>query len=260
MLRDRLVQWRVPNALEAAFRRYFQFEVLGRENLAPLRDQPVMLVMNHTAFFALECYLIGSAILSDYPETDIRTLVWKGFAEGPAGLWFRQLGCQTATISTGRRLLGEGKSVLIMPEGIGATDVRNRMNRFHTGYLRILQEHNVPVIPIGFHGVDESIPWIVTHQPFLERRLMHPVNPDWDFLLIPRLPIFRPTKIVFSVGKPMHLGAEEIADEAGLKKANVRIRNRVSRLMSQAEKHREQSINRSRLNRYFHRLVEGRTR
>ncbi|WP_369600489.1 lysophospholipid acyltransferase family protein [Hahella sp. SMD15-11] len=257
MLRDTLVKWRVTNALETFFRHYFQLDVLGRERLGILREEPVMLVMNHTAFFALECYMIGSVILADHPEADFRTLVWKGFSEGPASPWFRHLGCETATIANGVRLLRDGHSVLIMPEGIDATDVRNRMNRFHTGYLRMLREHPVPIVPIGFHGVDQAIPWIVAHQPVLEKKLMHPVNPDWDFLLIPRLPIFRPAKVVFAVGEPIRLQPEALADEAALQATNRHIQGVISGLMDEAESHRRECIERSGLNRWFHRLVEA---
>ncbi len=257
MLRDSLVKLQVPKALETFSKYYFQLDVQGKTNLALLRDQQALLVMNHTAFFALECYLIGSHLLSAYPELDYRTLVWKGFSEGPAGLWFRQLGCQTASIKAGQDLLTEGKSVLIMPEGVDATDVRNRMNQFHTGYLRMLQAKNVPIIPIGFHGIDQSIPWMIAHNAWLEKKLMKPVNPNFDFLLFPKLPIFRPTKVVFSVGKPIHLNEEDLNDEAALQTTNVRIQNTISDLMAKAETHRQASIGQSRLNQLYHKTVEG---
>ncbi|PID42525.1 MAG: hypothetical protein CSA52_01390 [Gammaproteobacteria bacterium] len=258
MLRDSLVTLRIPRALDAFSRYYFQLDVLGKSNLALLRDQQAMLVMNHTAFFGLECYLLGSQLLSMYPKLDISTLVWKGFAEGPAGLWFRQLGCQTASIKVGRELLSEGKTILILPEGIDATDVRNRMNKFHTGYLRMLQEKNVPIIPIGFYGIDQSIPWLVVHQPYLEEKLMKPVNPDWDFLPIPKVPVFRPTKVVFSIGEPVYLSAADLADEDAIHATNRRIKLRVSELMQDAEIHRSNAIEKSRANKLYHKLVAGR--
>lgn len=257
MLRDSLVKLHVPKALETFSKVYFQMDVLGKTNLAMLRDQQAMLVMNHTAFFALECYLIGSHLLSAYPELDYRTLVWKGFSEGPAGLWFRNLGCQTASIKAGQDLLHEGKSILIMPEGVGATDVRNRINPFHTGYLRMLQAKNVPIIPIGFHGIDQSIPWLVAHNAWLEKKLMKPVNPNFDFLLFPKLPVFRPTKVVFSVGQPIHLSKAHLKDEEALGATNARIQQAISELMSQAESHRQTAIGQSRLNKLYHKTLEG---
>jgi len=64
--------------------------------------------------------------------------------------------------------------VLVLPEGVGATDVRNRFNAFRTGYLRILKEEPVPIIPIGFSGVDEAIPWWVLRNRFLADTFMKP--------------------------------------------------------------------------------------
>jgi 1-acyl-sn-glycerol-3-phosphate acyltransferase len=257
MLRDSLVKLRVPQALDAFSRYYFQLDIVGKENLSLLRDQQAMLVMNHTAFFALECYLLGSNLLSSYPDLDLRTLVWKGFSEGPARAWFKNIGCETASIQNGHSLLEAGKTVLIMPEGIDATDVRNRMNTFHTGYLRVLQKKRVPIIPIGFHGIDQSIPWLIAHNKTLEKKFMKPVNPNFDFLLLPKVPIFRPTKVVFKIGAPIHLADKDMASEAALNATNERIKTTVSMLVDEAEQYRKERITQSRPNRLFHKLVEG---
>lgn len=257
MLRDHLVKMRVPKLLDAFSRRYFQLEVLHPERLKLKANQPALLVMNHTAFFAMECYLIGSHILSQNPNIDLRTLVWKGFSEGPAGLWFRNIGCETASISRGKQLLSEGKTVLIMPEGVGATDVRNRLNHFHSGYLRILQTENVPVIPIGFHGIDQSIPWYVGYHRYLEEKLMKPVDPNFDFLLFPKLPAPRPTKVVFNVGEAIHVPPHALDTEQGVNFWNKVIKNKISDLMDDAEQHRHSQVNKTWSNRLFHQLVEG---
>ncbi|MDX5299695.1 MAG: 1-acyl-sn-glycerol-3-phosphate acyltransferase [Gammaproteobacteria bacterium] len=259
MLRDRLVSVGAPRVLDTLASAWFQVEFLGEEHLQSLREQPVMLVMNHTAFFALEVYLLGNRILRHYPELDLRTLVWKGFTQGPAGVWFRGLGCETASIARGRELLAAGKTVLIMPEGVGATDVRNRLKTFRTGYLRMLEETPVPIIPIGFHGVDEAMPWIVARNRFLEERLMKPVDPNFDFVLFPRLPLMRPSKIVFSIGAPITLNSADLASEERIRRTNMLIRQRVSALMHEAEYHRSRRIHGSTLNRWWHRAVEGRT-
>ncbi|ARU55071.1 acyltransferase [Oleiphilus messinensis] len=257
MLRDSLVKLKVPHTLDALSKYYFQLEFMNDEHLALLRNEQAMLVMNHTAFFALECYLLGSHLLRRFPDLNLRTMVWKGFSEGPARYWFRQLGCETASIQTGQQLLSEGKTILIMPEGIDATDVRNRMNHFHTGYLRMLSERNIPIIPIGFHGIDESIPWMVTHNRFLEKKIMKPVNPDFDFLLLPKIPIFRPTKVVFNIGTPIRLEQKALETESSLRETNGMIRDKISALVDAAEHHRQSKIDRSRLNRSYHKVLAG---
>jgi 1-acyl-sn-glycerol-3-phosphate acyltransferase len=257
MLRDNLVKYKIPHILDRAARYYFQLEFMGEENLAPLKTGNVMFVMNHTAFFALECYLLGSRLLSTHEDLDYRTLVWQGFSEGPGKLWFQSIGCETASISLGHQRLKEGKSILIMPEGIDATDVRNRFNRFHTGYLRMLKGVDVPIIPVGFFGIDQSIPWIVAHQKKLEALLMKPVNPDFDFILFPKFPILRPTKVVFSFGEPIYPSTDKLVTEEGIREVNQKVKDNIASLVDQSEQHRKHQIQQSSLNRWFHKVVEG---
>lgn len=259
MVRDKLISLKVPQVLNRFYRHYFQAEFLGEENLAMLKDQNALLVMNHTAFFALECYLLGSRVLSHYPQSDMQALVWKGFTEGPAGFWFKTMGGKTAKIDTGANLLSAGKTVLIMPEGIDATDVRNRFNTFHTGYLRIIQQQNVPIIPIGFSGIDQSIPWIVGRNRFIENKFMKPVNPDFNFVLMPKLPVFRPTKIVFNIGQPINIPAAEIKSERGISRWNDKLKQSIENLVDEADVHRAKRISSSKLNSAFHKIVEGKT-
>ena len=259
MIRDKLISLKVPQILNRFYRHYFQAEFLGEENLAMLKDQNALLVMNHTAFFALECYMLGSRVLSHYPQSDMQALVWKGFTEGPAGFWFKTMGGKTAKIGTGAELLSAGKTVLIMPEGIDATDVRNRFNTFHTGYLRIIQQHNVPIIPIGFSGIDESIPWIVGRNRFIENKFMKPVNPNFNFVLAPKIPVFRPTKIVFNIGQPINIPAAEIKSESGIKRWNDKLKHSIENLVGEADTHRAERISSSKLNSAFHKILEGKT-
>lgn len=247
----------IPTYFHAIAKRYFQLEILNDEKVPYARDGNVMFVMNHTAFFGLEVYLFGSFLHARDTELDFRTLVWKGFAEGPMGPWFRAMGCATASIGTGAKLLRDGKTVLILPEGVDATDVRQKFNTFHSGFLRMIKEHPVPIIPIGFTGVDEAIPWWVTENPLLAEKFMKPVNPAFDFFMMPKLPTLRPTKVVFKVGDPIHLSADDLATEEKLKNQVSNVRGVIEGLVADAEVHRAASINRSPLNSAFHRLVEG---
>ena len=248
---------KLPSTIDAIAKHYFQLEFLGEQNLDILQRQNALLVMNHTAFFALECYLLGSRLLVNYPQLDLRTMVWKGFIEGPSKFWFQRLGCTEANVPLGKQLLSNGQSVLIMPEGIGATDVRKRFNHFHTGYLRMLEETGTAIIPIGFYGVDQAIPWIVLHNRFLENKLMKPISPDFDFLLLPKLPIFRPTKIVFNVGEPIRIDRNELSSKQGLSDWNQRIKGTIESLVDEAQDYRRSQINKSMVNRLYHRIVEG---
>ncbi len=258
MLRDHLIRLGVAGALDKLAQKYFQVEFLNEERLPRSENGPVLLVMNHRAFFGLEVYLLGSRLYSRDRNFDFRPLVWKGFTEGAAGAWFRSMGCDTVSIERGSALLEKGVNVLILPEGVGATDVRNRFNAFRTGYLRILKQQPVPIIPIGFSGVDESIPWWISHNRFLAETFMKPVDPSFDFFLMPKLPVPRPTKVVFKVGDPIHVSADELNDEDAIHRHNESIKSTVMNLADEAETHRRASIAKSTLNRWWHKLAEGR--
>jgi len=258
VLRDHLIRWGVADALDKFARTYFQVEFLNEERLPDAQSGPVLLLMNHTAFSGLEVYLLGSRLFRRDPDFDFRPLVWKGFSEGAAGPWFRTMGADTVSVERGSALLKSGINVLILPEGIGATDVRNRFNQFRTGYLRILREQSVPIIPIGFSGVDESIPWWVLKNKFLADSFMKPVDPSFDFFLLPKAPIPRPTKIVFSVGEPIHVPADDLQQEDLVQTHNENIKSIVMGLTDEAEAHRKASIELSAVNRWWHKLAEGR--
>lgn len=261
-IRETLVRSPAPKLITEIAKRYFQLEVLHTNKLPKHRDGNVMFVMNHTAFFGLEVYLMGSYLYANDTSLDMRTLVWEGFSEGPMGEWFTTLGAETAKIARGTELLTEGKSVLIMPEGVDATDVRNKLNVFHTGYLRMIQGalaagKTVDIVPIGFSGVDQAIPWWVTNNEFLVNKVMKNVDPNFDFFLLPKLPAPRPTKVVFNVGDPITLSADDLSTEEKLKARNHLILDEIEGLMDAAEKHRANTINSNPINRLYHKVVAG---
>lgn len=257
LFRDALVKNGAIDRFDRFNKRYFQLEILGDEYLPSFTQGNVMFVMNHTAFFGLEVALLMAHLLHKDPEHDFRILAWRGFVNGLLGPWFRRMGCQEATIKNGIDLLARGKSVLIMPEGVGATDVRNTFNHFHTGYLRMLKEVPVPIVPIGFYGVDQANPWLVYSHPSLSKLWERAIGQPFDFLLAPKFPVFRPVKVVLNVGKPIHFQTEDLANEAALQASNQRIRSTIIELVNGAEKYRTTRINDSRANQLLHRFLDG---
>ena len=144
-----------------------------------------------------------------------------------------------------------------MPEGVGATDVRNKFNKFHTGFMRMIKGHPVPIIPIGFYGVDESIPWFVSHNKFLVEKFMKPVDPTFDFFLLPKLPIIRPTKIVFKVGTPIMLDPKDLSTEEKIQSKTKEVQSIIEGLVHDAESLREEKINANPLNKIYHKVFQG---
>jgi 1-acyl-sn-glycerol-3-phosphate acyltransferase len=205
-------------------------------------------VMNHTALLGIEVYLFHAALERVRPDAPrIRTTVWPPFLEVPVlGSWYRSGGCLAATVDGVVSCLRGGDSVLILPEGPDATDVRQEVGPFHAGFLRVVQELQgeleVPVVPIGWYGVDEANPWIVTTRPSLVKLLMKPAMPRFDFAIVPRLPVLRPSKVVMSAGHAMRFRADELDTEAKLRARVQRVRDQVIELIGEARARRAERM------------------
>jgi hypothetical protein len=167
------------------------------------------------------------------------------------------------TVDGAAGALRAGESVLILPEGPDATDVRDEVGPFHAGFLRVVkllldEGRRVPVVPLGWAGVDEANPWWVTTHPLLVRALMKPAMPRFDFALLPRPPLLRPSKVVFVAGEPQRYGSAELADETKLRAEVTRMRERVIELVVQAKWIREARIEASRAEQLLHALARCR--
>jgi 1-acyl-sn-glycerol-3-phosphate acyltransferase len=259
MLRDQLVKFGVVRASYAFWKLYFQLEVVGQENLPAPEDGPCLYVMNHTAMVGLDVSMMVGHLLTRNPEMPVSVLAWGGFTGGLGGRIYRGLGCQEAKIDAGIAELRSGTNVFILPEGVDATDVRPRFHPFHTGYLRMVKEERVPIVPIGFFGIDQVNPWFYTQQKKLVELYQQSLGDDFDVAIIPKLPFFRPVKVVYRVGEALHLNDADLATESALSATNQSIRDTVIRLSGEAESYRYQRIGESRINSALHDLFDGST-
>lgn len=243
-------------------RRYFRLELAGAiETIPPWEREPCVFVMNHTAIVGLEVYLLGAALDRQRPDAPLpRTTVWPRFLEMPVvGPFYRAAGCVPMTVDGAAEMLRTGQSILILPQGPDATDVRHPLGKFHTGFLRVVRalqtEHDVPVVPLGWAGVDEANPWWVTTNPLLVQLLMKPLMPRFHFALLPRLPLLRPSKVVFVAGEPLRFTRDDLADEAALQRHAARVHDIVVDLVADAEARRGQRIDDSIGEKLLHRVT-----
>jgi hypothetical protein len=220
--------------------------------------------MNHTAILGLEVYLFYAALRRLRPDAPrpVAT-VWPGFLEMPViGPFYKASGCIPMSVDRCAAALRSGKSVLILPEGPDATDVRDEVGPFHAGVLRVVQAlqegRGVPVVPLGWAGVDEANPWWVTTHPALVRRLMKPFMPRFEFALIPRPPILRPSKVVFVVSEPIRFGRGALDSETALRAELGLLRNVVVELVAEARHIREERIEDSLAEKVVHRVFGAR--
>jgi 1-acyl-sn-glycerol-3-phosphate acyltransferase len=222
--------------------------------------------MNHTALLGLEVYLLYAALQELRPGTPRpRTTVWPPFLDMPLlGSFYRAGGCVPMSVAGVSAVLRGGQSVLILPEGPDATDVRDELAPFHSGFLRVVKRladedgMQVPIVPLGWSGVDEANPWWVVTRPLVVRALMKPFMPRFDFALLPRPPLLRPSKVVFVAGEPITVAPGALGDEAGVRRTASAARRQVLALMQEATAIRDASIAASPFERVLHSLTGSR--
>ncbi len=259
------IEWRptagflaVERALFEGLARYFRLELLGGEHIPDWGTRPCLFVMNHTAVVGLEVYLLHAALGRLRPSAPhIRTTVWPPFLQVPGlGGWYRAGGCLPMSVELVAGCLRGGQSVLVLPEGPDATDVRDEVGPFHGGFLRALREVadlGVPVVPLGWAGVDEAMQWFVLEHPLAVRALMKPIMPKFDFALLPRPPLLRPSKVVLCAGPARTYDAASLGDEESLRRELAAMRRTVIDLVAAARQRRAQVLEASPLERKVHR-------
>lgn len=241
--------------------RYFRLELRGATAQIPdWSRRPCLFVMNHTAIVGLEVYLLYAALRRLRPDAPhLRTTVWPPFLDVPLlGAWYRAGGCLPMSVPNVAGCLRAGQSVLVLPEGPDATDVRDEVGPFHAGFLRALREVagelEVPVVPLGWAGVDEANPWWVTTHPLLVKLLMKPAMPRFDFALVPRPPLLRPSKVMFVAGEPQSYVRGDLEREEDLRAEVAELREYVIELVGEARELRESAIESDRFERIVHTL------
>jgi 1-acyl-sn-glycerol-3-phosphate acyltransferase len=242
-----------------ALHKYFRVELEGEvERIPSWQREPCIFVMNHTALIGLEVYLLHAALEQLRPGAPRpRTTVWPPFLKVPVlGNWYRAGGCLAMAVDPVVEVLRTGDSVLILPEGPDATDVRDEIGPFHAGVLRVVRELSgeldVPVVPLGWSGIDEANQWFVTTNSLLVKLLMKPAMPTFDFALLPRLPLLRPSKVVFCAGEPMRFAASDLDTEPKLRTQLARVRDTVVGLVGRAKDLRAKRIDESPAERLLH--------
>ncbi len=235
---------------------YFQLEILGEENLPVMGDGPVMLVSRHAPLLQLDTLILLLRLAEREPARIVRPLAWQGFLRGPWSGLARGLGARPASITEGVRILRSGESLLVFPEGLETHDPAAEINPFHTGFLRMLAQQPVPVIPIGHYGFGEALPRIMTRNSQLLKRL---TSPGLDYLAIPKTPIPRPVKVVFNVGEAVTIPPEALAKEAGIQRWRQLVSELILDLCRDARDRRERAVRATPMKRRYHDILDGST-
>lgn len=144
---------------------YFRPKVVGRENL-PKRGSAMLLASNHVSYldwivfpFVLPGRRIVYLAKSEYfTRPGLRGRLQRFFfgATGQVPIDRRGGNASEAALRTATKLLRDGATLGIFPEGTRARD--GRLQRGRTGLARMAAATGVPVIPAGTLGLYEAAP------------------------------------------------------------------------------------------------------
>jgi 1-acyl-sn-glycerol-3-phosphate acyltransferase len=149
---------------EFLYRRYWRVETQGLD-LVP-SSGPALIVGNHSGGIPFDAAMITTAIHLEHPQHRLVRFLYDRFvAEMPLiGDAYNRLGAVMASYRNAHRLLSMGSLVGIFPEGVAGVakgiGQRYRVQRFHTGFIRLSLSLQVPIVPVAVVGAEEIYPVI----------------------------------------------------------------------------------------------------
>jgi 1-acyl-sn-glycerol-3-phosphate acyltransferase len=227
---------RVRPMVEFLYRRYWRVETEGLDNVPA--DGAALLVGNHSGGIPFDASMIATAVDLDHPQHRLVRFLYDRFvADMPyVGGAYNRLGAVPASYLSAYRVLQTGALVGIFPEGVAGVakgiGQRYRLQRFHTGFVRLSLSLQVPIIPVAVVGAEEIYPVIGkwTRLGPLKELLNVPYIP-----VTPLFPLFGvlgvvplPTKWHIRFGEPIHFYRDPKL-RAARKQTSARLAERVRR-------------------------------
>ncbi|MFZ8932598.1 MAG: lysophospholipid acyltransferase family protein [Bacteriovoracaceae bacterium] len=201
----------VLSILYPIYHKYFKVRVFGKENL---QDSAYIVASNHSGQIAIDAMLICLAfvlemdkprVLRPLVERFVPAIPFIGqlFAEGGAVLGDRE-NCQ--------RLLKQGESVLVFPEGVRGIAKNHedyyKLQRFTKGFIRQALQSGKEVLPVAVVGAEEFYPY-VQHSRKLAKLLNAPAFPLTPTMLLGPLGLLpMPSPVDIYIGKPYQLPSD----------------------------------------------------
>ncbi len=141
------------------FKFYFFFllniKVIGMENI-PTKSAAI-LVANHPSL--LDGPLLAAVIRRRlYPFAKIEvfnTRIKRWFLKRMGGIPVRLEKFSRAFVIETEKKLSDNNLLLIFPEG--KINMGNKLEDFNTGFVKLAQRYNVPIIPIAIRGTEKSL-------------------------------------------------------------------------------------------------------
>lgn len=195
------------------YRRYFRVRTFGIEHVPD--TGPAMLVGNHSGGVPVDGGMVLASLFFDHePPRHCHGMVEYFAQTWPiVSPWFSRIGQLTGLPEHAMRLLGDGRLLMVFPEGVRGTGKlyrdRYKLERFGTGFVRIALRAQVPIVPLAFIGGEEALP-TVFHARRLAKLMRAPYFPVPPYLLPVPMPL--PCEIHF--GEPIRFeGSGDESDE-----------------------------------------------
>lgn len=196
---------------EFFYRKYWRVDTSGMENIPD--DGPALVVGNHSGAIPLDAAMLMTALELEHPRKRLLRFLYDPFvARMPImGEFYNRMGAVVASYDNARTLLQRGEVVGIFPEGVEGVakgvSRRYRLERFHTGFMRLSLELNVPIVPVAVVGAEETYPVIAKWTNTTIGKLLNvpyvPVTPFFPLLgMAGVLPL--PTRWCVRFGAPQH--------------------------------------------------------
>ena len=227
---------------EFLYRRYWRVDTSGLEHVPA--SGPVLIVGNHSGGIPFDATMIATAVDLEHPQHRLVRFLYDRFvADMPyLGTAYNRLGAVPASYLNAHRLLKSGAAVGVFPEGVAGVakgiGQRYRVQRFHTGFVRLALSLRVPIVPVAVVGAEEIYPVIGkwTRLGPLKELLNVPYIP-----ITPLFPLFGvlglvplPTKWHIRFDRPIALELENGAQTARRRTAQrlaERVRRRIQTML-----------------------------
>jgi len=181
------------------YERYFRVEAHGLEHI-PAHGR-LLIIGNHSGQLPMDGVMVGYAVTTNPNGPRLpRSMIERWFPTVPyIGNLLNSLGGVVGDPQNCAKMLQREEAVIVFPEGIRGSgkpySKRYQLQRFGHGFMHLAMENDVPIVPVGVVGCEETMPSLANIKP-LARALNLPYFP-----LAPLLPL--PAKVHLNFGEPM---------------------------------------------------------
>ncbi len=189
-----------PKFLLEIIRKYLRIEVEGLENI-PRRGKAVV-VPNHSGCAGIDAVMLGYLLNEKTGRIPRILTLWNFFKAFPLFEPIAEkLGLKEASTDNGIQLLKKNHMLVVFPEGEAGSfkpsSERYKLQRFHTGFVRMAILTGAPIIPCVIIGAEETNINLATLKL---SKFVRPMLVPIPFNLLPL-----PAKWKITFLKPIHL-------------------------------------------------------